>query len=317
MIKKKVLIFGASGQIGRYCIRRLVKDNYKVIAVTRNKHQKAYILKTQAPIGYLDIEEADIFNEKKLKKFISEADICINLIGILFEKGKKNTFENIHNKLPNLISKICSDQNKKLIHVSALGLSKATDSSYAISKLKGEENIKKNLPTATIVKPSIVYSVDDNFTTKFMGLLNLLPIFPLYYNGLTKFSPVHATDVSEVIFKIISNEIYSKSIEVIGPEVISFKEILQKILKAINKKRLLLPLPLFIANTSASIFQLLPTPLITKDQLKLLKYDNIKSQDGITNFDIGIPSKISFEKGIKEYAYNWREGGKFSLENNQ
>ena len=316
MIKKKVLIFGASGQIGRYCIRRLVKDNYKVIAVTRNKHQKAYILKTQAPIGYLDIEEADIFNEKKLKKFISEADICINLIGILFEKGKKNTFENIHNKLPNLISKICSDQNKKLIHVSALGLSKATDSSYAISKLKGEENIKNNLPTATIVKPSIVYSVDDNFTTKFMGLLNLLPIFPLYYNGLTKFSPVHATDVSEVIFKIISNEIYSKSIEVIGPEVISFKEILQKILKAINKKRLLLPLPLFIANVSASIFQLLPTPLITKDQLKLLKYDNIKSQDGITNFDIGIPSKISFEKGIKEYAYNWREGGKFSLENN-
>ena len=316
MIKKKVLIFGASGQIGRYCIRRLVKDNYKVIAVTRNKHQKAYILKTQAPIGYLDIEEADIFNEKKLKKFISEADICINLIGILFEKGKKNTFENIHNKLPSLISKICSDQNKKLIHVSALGLSKATDSSYAISKLKGEENIKNNLPTATIVKPSIVYSVDDNFTTKFMGLLNLLPIFPLYYNGLTKFSPVHATDVSEVIFKIISNEIYSKSIEVIGPEVISFKEILQKILKAINKKRLLLPLPLFIANVSASIFQLLPTPLITKDQLKLLKYDNIKSQDGITNFDIGIPSKISFEKGIKEYAYNWREGGKFSLENN-
>ena len=316
MIKKKVLIFGASGQIGRYCIRRLVKDNYKVIAVTRNKHQKAYILKTQAPIGYLDIEEADIFNEKKLKKFISDADICINLIGILFEKGKKNTFENIHNKLPNLISKICSDQNKKLIHVSALGLSKAIDSSYAISKLKGEENIKKNLPTATIVKPSIVYSVDDNFTTKFMGLLNLLPIFPLYYNGLTKFSPVHATDVSEVIFKIISNEIYSKSIEVIGPEVISFKEILQKILKAINKKRLLLPLPLFVANASALIFQLLPTPLITKDQLKLLKYDNIKSQDGITNFDIGIPSKISFEKGIKEYAYNWREGGKFSLENN-
>ena len=130
MIKKKVLIFGASGQIGRYCIRRLVKDNYKVIAVTRNKHQKAYILKTQAPIGYLDIEEADI---------------CINLIGILFEKGKKNTFENIHNKLPNLISKICSDQNKKLVHVSALGLSKATDSNYAISKLNGEENIKKKL----------------------------------------------------------------------------------------------------------------------------------------------------------------------------
>ena len=178
MIKKKVLIFGASGQIGRYCIRRLVKDNYKVIAITRNKHQKAYILKTQAPIGYLDIEETDIFNEEKITKFISETDICINLIGILFEKGKRNTFENIHNKFPKLLSKICSKHNKKLIHLSALGLEDAKDSLYASSKLNGEESIKNNLPSATILKPSIVYSVDDKFTTKFMSMLSLLPIFP-------------------------------------------------------------------------------------------------------------------------------------------
>ena len=316
MIKKKVVIFGASGQIGRYCIRRLVKDNYKVIAITRNKHQKAYVLKTQAPIGYLDIVEADIFNEEKITKFISETDICINLIGILFEKGKRNTFENIHNKFPKLISRICSEKKKKLVHLSALGLEDAKDSLYALSKLNGEESIKKNLPSATILKPSIVYSVDDKFTTKFMSILSLLPIFPLYYNGSTKFCPVHALDVSEVIFKVISNEIYSKSIEVIGPEIITFKEILEKLLFAINKKRILLPLPLFLAKASASIFQLLPNPLITNDQLKLLKYDNIKSINGITNFDIGVPSKILFDKGIKEYAYNWREGGKFSLEKN-
>ena len=317
MIKKKVLIFGASGQIGRYCIRRLVKDNYKVIAITRNKHQKAYILKTQAPIGYLDIEETDIFNEEKITKFISETDICINLIGILFEKGKRNTFENIHNKFPKLLSKICSIHNKKLIHLSALGLEDAKDSLYASSKLNGEESIKNNLSSATIIKPSIVYSVDDKFTTKFMSMLSLLPIFPLYYNGSTKFCPVHASDVSEVIFNVISNEIYSKSIEVVGPEVITFKEILEKLLIAINKKRILLPLPLFIAKASASIFQLLPTPIITNDQLKLLKYNNIKSKNGVTNFDIGVPSKIFFDKGIKQYAYNWREGGKFSLEENK
>ncbi len=313
MIKKKVLIFGASGQIGRYCIRRLVKDNYKITAVTRNKHQRAYILKTQAPIGYLDIEETDIFNEEKITKLISETDICINLVGILFEKGKRNTFENIHYKFPKLISKICFQKNKKFVHVSALGLTDAKDSLYAQSKLKGEEIIKENLITATILKPSLVYSVDDKFTTKFMSMLSLLPIFPLYYNGLTKFCPVHASDVSEVIFQVISNEIYSKTIEVIGPEVITFKEILEKLLVAINKKRLLLPLPLFVAKASASIFQLLPTPLITNDQLKLLKYDNIKSTNGTTNFEIGIPSKIFFDKGIYEYAYNWREGGKFSL----
>ncbi len=316
MIKKKVLIFGASGQIGRYCIRRLVKDNYKVTAITRNKHQKAYILKTQAPIGYLDIEESDIFDEEKITKFISETDICINLVGILFERGKRNTFENIHNKFPKLISRICSQKKKKLLHLSALGLENAKDSLYAASKLNGEESIKKNLPSATILKPSIVYSVDDKFTTKFMNILSLLPIFPLYYNGATKFCPVHASEVSEVIFKVISNEIYSKSIEVIGPEIITFKEILEKLLSAINKKRILLPLPFFLAKASASIFQLLPTPLITNDQLKLLKYDNIKSNNGITNFDIGVPSKILFDKGIKEYAYNWREGGKFSMEKN-
>ena len=106
MITKKVLIFGASGQIGRYCIRRLVRNNYKVIAVTRNSH-KALFLKTQAPIGYLDIEEANIFDEQRITDLISSADICVNLIGILYEKGKVNTFDRIHSKFPEKLSKIC------------------------------------------------------------------------------------------------------------------------------------------------------------------------------------------------------------------
>ena len=317
MIRKKLLIFGASGQIGRYCIRKFTKENYKVTAVTRNKHQKAYILKTQAPIGYLDIEQCDISDETKIENLISHSDICINLVGILFEKGKKNTFENIHLKFPKMIAKICARNNKHFIHLSALGLNDATDSQYALSKIKGETEIRKNLPSATIIKPSIVYSVNDKFTTKFMGLLNLLPIFPLYYNGNTKFCPIHASDLSNIIYSIINEEIFHKDIEAIGPEIITFKEILQKILVAINKKRLLLPLPLFLAKITASMFEFLPSPLITNDQLKLLKYDNIKSKNSITNFDIGLPSKIFFESGIKEYAYNWREGGKYSLENNK
>ena len=314
MIKNKVIIFGASGQIGRYCIRRLVKDNYKVTAITRNKHQKGYILKTQAPIGYLDIVQADIFNENKLRELISEADICINLIGILFEKGKRNTFENIHTKFPALLSKICFDNNKKFIHISALGLEDAKDSVYAKSKVNGEKIIRQSLTSTTIIKPSIVYSVDDKFTTKFMSILNLLPFFPLYYGGETKFTPIHARDVSEIICNVISNEIYGKDIEAIGPEVFTFKEMIKKILKAINKKRLLIPMPLPFAKISATIFEFLPKPLITNDQLKLLKYDNIKSKNGVSNFDLGIPSKFYFEESIREYAYNWREAGKFSLE---
>ena len=112
MITKKILIFGASGQVGRYCIRKFVKNNYKVTAVTRNLHKKGYILKTQAPIGYLDIVEKNIFDEKNLKELISSADVCINLIGILHEKGKVNTFRNIHSIFPGKLSEICSLEKK-------------------------------------------------------------------------------------------------------------------------------------------------------------------------------------------------------------
>ena len=316
MIRKKVLIFGASGQIGKYCIRRLVSNNFRVIAVTRNTHQKGYILKTQAPIGFIDIREVDLNDIDKIRKLIDESDICLNLIGILFEKGKKNTFEKIHVNFPEIISSICKDKNKNLIHVSALGLSRAKDSKYAISKIDGEKKIRQNLPEATIVKPSIVYSVDDNFTTRFMSILGIIPFFPLYYNGLTKFTPVHATDVAEVICHVITKEIFFKDIEVVGPEVLSFGEIIKKIISSIDKKRILIPMPIFLAKISASFLQILPNPLITRDQLNLLRYDNIKSENGTTNFDIGCPSKIFFEEGIKKYAYNWRQGGEFSIEKN-
>ena len=178
---KKVLIFGASGQIGRYLIRKLTKNNYTVTAVTRNSHQKAYKLKTQANAGYLNIVQASIFDENKLLNLIQNADICINLIGTLYENNKNNKFEHIHSNFPFLISKLSKESNiKQFIHLSALGIENAVDSKYAISKLKGEQNIKKNFPKAVIFRPSIVYSVDDNFTTNFMTLLSRLPFMPLY-----------------------------------------------------------------------------------------------------------------------------------------
>ena len=312
MITKKILIFGATGQIGRYCIRRLVKNNYKVIAVTRNSH-KAIFLKTQAPIGYLEIEQANIFDEKRITDLLSRVDICINLIGILFEKNKKNSFKKIHSDFPEILSKICKSNNVDLIHISALALNEAKDSKYAQSKVEGENKIRENLSEATIIKPSIVHSVDDNFSTKLMTLLRILPLFPLYYNGETKYSPIHASEVAELIFFVISERICSKDIEAIGPEVLSFKRMIQILLKSINKKRFLIPLPLSLAKILASFFQLLPNPLLTIDQLRLLKYDNIKSEKGITNFDIGCPSKIIFEKSVNSYSYNWRDGGKYSI----
>jgi len=313
MKPKNCLIFGASGQIGRHLIRKLTKNNYKVTAVTRNLHQKGYLLKTQANAGYIDIVEANIFDEDKIKDLISKTDIFVNLIGILYEKGKGNTFKNIHTIFPSILSKVCKEYKvQQFIHLSALGIENATSSKYAISKLEGEKSVRKNFPNSTILKPSVVYSVDDNFTTKLMTLLNWLPIFPLYYNGKTKFLPIHCSDLTEIIYKIISKNIFSTTIECIGPEIISLKNILKRLLKIINKKRLFIPMPLFIAKLFAKFFQLLPKPILTLDQLNLLKYDNITSGKYKTNFDLGIPSVHVFDLEIEKYAFMWKEAGQFS-----
>ena len=317
MKQKNCLIFGASGQIGRHLIRKLTKNNYKVTAVTRNLHQKGYVLKTQANAGYIDIVELNIFNENKLKDLISRADICINLIGILYEKNKGNSFENIHNIFPSLISKICKEYNvKQFIQLSAIGIDDAVDSNYAKSKLVGEKNIKNNFIHATILRPSVVYSVDDNFTTNFMTLLNRLFVFPLYYNGDTKFMPIYCSDLTEIIYQVISKNIISKTIECVGPETISLKDILKRLLKLTEKKRLLIPLPLFLAKLSAIFFQLLPNPLLTLDQLKLLRYNNVASGKYKTNFDIGIPSIRRFDVEVEKYAFMWKESGQFSRKKN-
>ena len=315
MKAKNCLIFGGSGQIGRNLIRKLTRNNYKVTVVTRNVHQKSYIVKTQANAGYIDIVEAKIFEEKKLRQLFLKSDVCINLVGILFERKPGNTFKNIHSIFPSLLAKLCKQYDlKHFIHLSALGINQAIDSEYAQSKLEGENNILKSFPLATILRPSIVYSVDDNFTTNFMTLLNNLPLFPLYYGGNTKFSPIHCSDITDIIYNVISNNIYSKIIECVGPETFTFKEIIIKLLNLIEKKRILLPMPTTIAKISAKIFEIMPNPLLTRDQLKLLKYDNIPSGKYKTNSDLGIPSLRFFDEEVKKYCYMWKDGGQYSTE---
>ncbi len=313
MKEKNCLIFGGSGQIGRNLIRKLTKNDYRLTIVTRSIHQKSYIIKTQANAGYIDIVEANIFDENKIRNLFKKSDICINLIGILNEQKKGNTFKNIHNIFPSLLAKLSKEYRiKHFIHLSALGINDAVDSDYAKSKLQGENNIQKNFPLATILRPSVVYSVDDNFTTSFMTLLSRLPIFPLYYGGKTKFMPIHCSDLTDIIYNVISKNIYSKIIECVGNEVITFKEILQRLLILMNKKRILIPFPFLLANFSAKIFELLPNPLLTTDQLRLLKYDNISSGKYKTNSDLGMPSIRFFNQEVEKYCYMWRHGGQFS-----
>jgi len=310
---KNCLIFGGSGQVGTSLIRRLTKDNYRVTVVTRNIHQKGIILKTQGNAGYIDIVESSIFNEDKIRKLFENADICINLIGILFEQRKGNTFNNIHNVFPSFLAKLCKEYNlSHFVHLSALGINEAIDSDYAKSKLEGEKNILSNFPTATILRPSLIFSVEDNLTTHFLNLLNKLPVFPLYYKGKTKFAPIHCSDVTDTIHYVLSKNIYSNIIECIGPEVITFKELLERLLKLIDKKRILIPFPIFLAKLTASFFELMPNPLLTRDQLRLLKYNNIATGKYKTNSDIGIPSVKFFDEEVKKYCFMWKDGGQYS-----
>ena len=312
MKPKNCLIFGASGQIGRNLIRGLTKQNLKVTAVTRNLHQKGYILKTQANPGYLEVVEANMFDIPKIEKLIARADVCINLIGILFEKGSNNFF-NIHEKFPSVLADLCKKNNvSKFIHISALGVEKAKDSKYATSKLNGENAVRKNFKDAIILKPSIVYSVDDNFTTMLMGLFNLLPVFPLYYGGKTKFMPLHCSDICNLISSLVQDDTIRETIECIGPEEMTFKQIIEKLLKLLDKKRLFVPVPLFAANIMATFFQILPKPLITRDQIKLLFYDNIPSGEYKTNIDIKRNFNLRFENEVEKYCYMWKEAGEYA-----
>ncbi len=311
---KEILVFGASGQIGRHLIRKLTKNNYKVIAVTRNYHQKAYILKTQANPGYLEIVESSIYDFEKLSNLFQKSDICINLVGVLTE-NKSNTFEKIHSLFPSMLAKMSKQNNlKKFIHVSALGIEKSLESSkYAKSKFEGEKLAQENYKNITILRPSLVYSVDDSFTTRFFSLLNLLPLFPLYYGGKTKFTPIHVTDLAQIIFGVINKNIDEKIIECIGPQVFTFKDIIKILLKSLNKKRLIINLPLPIAKLMAKTIETVtPNPVFTMDQLNLLRYDNIASGNYKTNFDLNLDANLEFENEIEKYSYMWKETGQFS-----
>ncbi len=318
MKPKEILVFGASGQIGRHLLRKLTKRDFKVTVVTRNLHRKAYILKSQANAGWINIIEIDKFDNDSLDKIFQNKDICINLIGILNQKHK-SSFQNIHSLLPKKLAEFSKKKKlKQLIHISALGIEDALDSKYAISKINGENEIKEIFDDYVILKPSLVYSVDDNFTTLLFKMLSYLPVFPIYYEGKTSFCPIHVTDMCEIIENVILKDYKGKIIECVGPEKINFREIVNRLTKSLEIKRFLIPTPLFVARFIAKFFEItMKNPLLTNDQLNLLKYDNIPSRKYKTNIDLNLNSNLKyFDNEILKYSYMWKAGGEFSKENN-
>ena len=304
-------ILGGGGFIGRYLVRNLTKKNYRCIISTRKAFQKGY-LKTQATPGAIELVDWNPNNFSELKEAIKNSDVVINLIGILFET-RKQKFYSIHSNIPESVAKICSESEvKKFIHVSAIGASENSKSLYQKSKFQGEVKALNNFKNTVIVRPSVVCGAEDNFTNLF-SKLSILPIIPIV--GINyKFQPILVNDVVDAIVQAIEikgNE--GKIYEIGGPKVISFGDMVKSILKTINKKRFVVPMPMPIAKIQSAITDLLPfPPILTKDQCQILsEADNIVSNSHLTLKDLKIePSDV--EEEMKKWLWRYRDGGQFA-----
>ena len=304
-------ILGGGGFIGRYLVRNLTKKNYRCIISTRKAFEKGY-LKTQATPGAIELIDWNPNNFSELKEAIKNSDIVINLIGILYET-RKQKFYNIHTNIPEAVAKICSDSDvQKFIHVSAIGANENSKSLYQKSKYQGEVKALNNFKNTVILRPSVVCGTEDNFTNLF-SKLSILPIIPVV--GINyKFQPILVNDVADAIVQAIEmkgNE--GKIYEIGGPKVISFGDMVKSILKTINKKRFVVPMPMPIAKIQSAITDLLPfPPILTKDQCQILsEADNIVSNDHLTLKDLDIePSDV--EEEMKKWLWRYKDGGQFA-----
>ena len=304
-------ILGGGGFIGRYLVRNLTKKNYRCIISTRKAFQKGY-LKTQATPGAIELVDWNPNNFSEFKEAIKNSDIVINLIGILFET-RKQKFYNIHTNIPEAVAKICSESDvKKFIHVSAIGASENSKSLYQKSKFQGEVKALNNFKNTVIVRPSVVCGAEDNFTNLF-SKLSILPIIPIVRINY-KFQPILVNDVADAIVQAIEikgNE--GKIYEIGGPKVISFGDMVKSILKTINKKRFVVPMPMPLAKIQSTITDLLPfPPILTKDQCEILsEADNVVSNNHLTLKDLDIdPSNV--EEEMKKWLWRYKDGGQFA-----
>tara|TARA_B100001248_G_scaffold152328_1_gene114524 strand:+ start:177 stop:1121 length:945 start_codon:yes stop_codon:yes gene_type:complete len=305
-------ILGGGGFIGRYLVRNLTKRNYRCFITTRKAFQKGY-LKTQATPGAIELIDWSPNNFSNLKEAIKNSDVVVNLIGILFE-NRKQKFYNIHSKIPEAVAKICSEAGvKKFIQVSAIGANEKSKSLYQKSKYLGESNALNNFKKTVIIRPSVVCGPEDNFTNLF-SKLSFLPIIPIV--GLNyKFQPILVTDVADAIVQAIEmkdNE--GKTYEIGGPRVISFGDMVKSILSTINKKRIVIEIPMSLAKIQSSITDMLPLPpILTRDQCEILsEADNIVSNNHLNLNDLGIKKPSDVESEMKKWLWRYKDGGQFA-----
>lgn len=302
---KLITIFGGNGFVGRNLIPKLTETGAMVRVAVRNADE-AISLKTSGYVGQVELLPVNISKSESLEKAIAGSDYVVNLIGIIHER-RKGDFTRLHVDLPRQIATLASQHKiQRLVHVSALGADRDSASKYAASKGLGEVEAMKAYPQSTILRPSIIFGPEDMFINRFAGMAHDSPIFPLIGGGKTKLQPVYVGDVAEAIRRTLKDTIAGtnphagKIYELGGPAIYSMRDLVDYILLQIQKRRLKLPIPYPIAMIMGTILGLLPTPPLTRDQVRLLRKDNVVTEGALTFKDLHI-EPVAMEAIVPSY----------------
>ena len=304
-----VTVFGGSGFLGRHTVRALARAGWRIKVATRHPG-RGFFLRPLGTVGQIDFVKCDVSDAESVAAAVMGSNAVINLTGILFQKGQ--TFTDVQAEgAANIAQAAARAGVGALVHVSAIGADAESDSDYAVTKAQGEAAVREAFPDAVILRPSIIFGPEDGFFNKFAGLARFTPVLPLVGGGHTRFQPVFVGDVAQAIVAALCDSARGRTYELGGPGIYSFKELLQLILREIGRKRALVPLPFGLASFQAAFLQLLPNPLLTMDQVKLLKKDNLVAPTAAGLADLGI-TPTSVEAVVPSYLWRFRAKGEYA-----
>jgi NADH dehydrogenase len=305
--RKLATVFGGTGFIGRYVVKRLAALGYIVRVATRDT-ESAMVLRPMGGVGQIVPLYAPLGAEALVARAMAGAEVVVNLTGILAESGRQS-FARVHAEGPAQLARLAAGLGvAHFVHVSAIGADATSPSAYARSKAAGEAAIRTAYPAAVLLRPSIVFGAEDSFFNRFATMATLSPVVPVV-GGTTKFQPVYVGDVADAVIAALRPEAAGKTYELGGPDVKSFKELIEYMLKIIERDRLVLDLPLPLATLQASVLEHLPGKLLTRDQVKLLGRDNVVAPASLTLTDLGLVPH-SMDLILPAYLARYRPGGR-------
>lgn len=302
-------VFGGAGFIGRYIVKRLAARGY-VVRVAGRDPERALTLKPMGVPGQVLPVRASVTDARSVAASVTGASVVINCVGILFESAGSR-FAAVQGEGPGIVAAAAATAGAgRVVHLSAIGADAASASVYGRTKAAGEAAVLAAFPGATILRPSIVFGPEDGFFNRFGALARLAPALPTYGGGTTRFQPVYVGDVADAVMASLDRaEAAGRVYELGGPRIYTFKELLQYVLAETRRKRLLIDLPFSVGNLQARLFELLPTPPLTRDQLLLLQRDNVVAAGALTLTDLGIAPK-ALEAIVPAYLARFRPHGR-------